>query len=40
MIKENPLLYPDGKAINIDELIYDNTYCDPMFDFPTADIVA
>jgi len=25
---------------NVDELIFDNTYCNPMFDFPTADVVA
>lgn len=41
MITDNPILFPNNnEAILIDELIFDNTYCDPMFNFPTADIVA
>lgn len=42
MIPQNPQLYPpelrneslDGCSIHIDELILDNTYCDPIFRFP------
>lgn len=45
MIMENKILYPEYLlnselskcSIHIDELIIDNTYCDPMFDFPRAD---
>ncbi|CAD8125997.1 unnamed protein product [Paramecium sonneborni] len=40
MITQNPILFPQYQSIQIDELIFDNTYCDPMFNFPTADIVA
>jgi DNA cross-link repair 1B protein len=32
MILNNDILFPDKKAaIHIDEMIFDNTYCDPMF---------
>lgn len=45
MIPKNPHLYPpqnnsneNGKcSIDIDELILDNTYCDPIFKFPNRD---
>ncbi|CAK94931.1 unnamed protein product (macronuclear) [Paramecium tetraurelia] len=45
MIPKNPQLYPpqnisneNGKcSIDIDELILDNTYCDPIFKFPNRD---
>lgn len=37
---QNQFLFPNGKAVQIDEMIFDNTYCDPMFNFPTADVVA
>ena len=44
MIYENPILYPPEMrtsdlakcSIPIDELIYDNTYCDPIFKFPKS----
>lgn len=47
MIEENPILYPlelrtDDLAkcsLPIDELIYDNTYCDPIFKFPSREEV-
>lgn len=48
MIEENQgLLYPSDKinkgiencSIHIDELIFDNTYCNPMFIFPKSDVV-
>jgi len=43
MFEENTILYPPRKsnpdneecAIHIDELILDDTYCDPIFKFPT-----
>jgi len=43
MMIENTKIYPPHKrnaenhniAIDIDELIYDNTYCDPVFIFPS-----
>lgn len=42
MIPANPILYPtsnlnaslEGCSIPIDEMILDNTYCDPIFKFP------
>ena len=42
MIYNNPVLYPSdlrnaeltGCSIHIDELILDNTFCDPIFKFP------
>ena len=47
MIMENEYLYPTAKnsktkeycSIHIDELIFDNTYCNPMFTFPKANVV-
>jgi len=47
MITENEYLYPLVKktknnekcSIHIDELIFDNTYCNPMFNFPKSDVV-
>lgn len=42
MIFQNPTLYPnssnfnvnkEGLSIHIDELILDNTFCDPIFNF-------
>ena len=46
MITDNPILYPPEKAnpknikcsIHIDELIFDNTYLHPTFNFPTRDV--
>jgi DNA cross-link repair 1B protein len=52
MIEENPILYPpelvekqrakgyEKCSIHVDEVIFDNTYCDPIFNFPTRDIAA
>jgi DNA cross-link repair 1B protein len=45
MILNNPILYPLQKrtpnnvkcSIHIDELIFDNTYLNPVFNFPTRD---
>jgi DNA cross-link repair 1B protein len=42
MFEENPILYPPQLrtadyakcSIHVDELIYDNTFCDPIFKFP------
>lgn len=47
MIEENDILFPKelrkngsrlGISIPIDEMIFDNTYCNPMFNFPKADM--
>jgi DNA cross-link repair 1B protein len=47
MLECNPVLFPEAfsedqknrragqRSIHIDELVYDNTYCDPIFNFPT-----
>ena len=45
IIYNNPILFPPGKinedlqacSIHIDELIMDNTFCDPIFNFPPRD---
>lgn len=42
MFKEHKFLYPEelqtkdfkGCSVHVDELIFDNTYCDPIFNFP------
>jgi DNA cross-link repair 1B protein len=42
MLEEMPHLYPgnkrnsnnEGVSIHVDELILDDTYCDPIFNFP------
>jgi len=42
MITENPILYPIHLrtsdlakcSIHVDEVIFDNTFCDPVFKFP------
>ncbi|KAL4462021.1 hypothetical protein ABPG74_000866 [Tetrahymena malaccensis] len=47
MIECNPILFPpelrtknlQNCSIQIDEMIYDNTYCNPAFNFPRADEV-
>ena len=40
VIKNNPYLFtPQGEIkMNIDLLILDNTYCDPIFKFPPQEI--
>lgn len=48
MIYDNEILYPkdnlmkknfENSSIHIDELIFDNTYCNPCFVFPKSDVV-
>ena len=40
MLINNDYLFPNHKtSIHIDELIFDNTYCNPMFNFPKSDVV-
>ncbi len=37
MLERNPVLFPHylgGRSIPVDECIFDNTYCDPIFQFP------
>ena len=46
MVQTNPILYPEhlrnsnysGISIPIDEMILDNTFCDPIFKFPTRSV--
>ncbi len=45
-LQENTVLYPVEKrnknnsrcSIHIDELVFDNTYLNPVFNFPTRDV--
>ncbi|KRX05791.1 hypothetical protein PPERSA_02323 [Pseudocohnilembus persalinus] len=47
MIDENPVLFPKDKrnksnydiSIQVDEMIFDNTYCNPYFKFPKFEVV-
>jgi DNA cross-link repair 1B protein len=47
MLEDNLYLFPEelrnkekkGCALKVDEMIFDNTYCNPYFDFPTAEKV-
>ena len=51
MLSENPILFPpflksieesvssQPTSIHIDEMVFDNTYCNEMFNFGTEDVV-